>query len=320
MKTNFFNYIVILALSFYLFISCSNQTSKSKEIKGRISISGAFALYPLAVKWAEEFQKKYPEVKIDVSAGGAGKGMTDVLNGLVDIAMVSRDINKEETSKGAFEIKVTKDAVIPTANPQNPYIEQIKANGLTKKQFENIFVNKTINTWGKCYDNSNKSSINVYTRSDACGAAEMWAKYLGVKQENLKGTGVYGDPGMAEAVKKDKNGIGFNNIAFLYDAKTRKINQGITIIPLDIDSSGVIETNENFYYNLDSLRNAILQGRYPSPPARNLFFVTKAKPQNNVVVEFLNWVLTDGQKYVEEAGYINIPSDILNKEAKKITK
>ena len=41
-----------------------------------------------------------------------------------------------------------------------------------------------------------KEKINVYTRSDACGAAEMWAKYMGKKQEDLKGIGIYGDPGM----------------------------------------------------------------------------------------------------------------------------
>ena len=73
--------------------------SNSVESKGHITISGAWALYPMAVKWAEEFQKVYPGIKIDISAGGAGKGITDALSGSVDLGMVSRDINPQELQK-----------------------------------------------------------------------------------------------------------------------------------------------------------------------------------------------------------------------------
>ncbi len=43
----------------------------------------------------------------------------------------------------------------------------------------------------------------MYTRSDAAGAAETWAKYFGKKQEDIQGVAVFGDPGLALAVKKD---------------------------------------------------------------------------------------------------------------------
>ena len=64
--------------------------------------------------------------------------------------------------------------------------------------------------------------IHVYTRSDAAGAPETWAKYLGKKQENLQGIGVYGDPGLLDAVVKDPLGIGYNNLNYAYDPKTGK--------------------------------------------------------------------------------------------------
>ena len=44
-------------------------------------MSGAWALYPMAVTWSEEFRKIHPGVQIDISAGGAGKGMADCLTG-----------------------------------------------------------------------------------------------------------------------------------------------------------------------------------------------------------------------------------------------
>ena len=38
-------------------------------------------------------------------------------------------------------------------------------------------------------DEPGKSELHVYTRSDACGAAETWAVFLGKKQEDLLGSG-----------------------------------------------------------------------------------------------------------------------------------
>ena len=101
-----------------------------RELQGEIQLSGAFALYPMAVKWAEEFRKIHPKVRIDISAGGAGKGITDALAKVVDLGMVSRDIYPQELEKGAFPIAVVKDAVVPTINSNNPLIDQILATGL----------------------------------------------------------------------------------------------------------------------------------------------------------------------------------------------
>ena len=55
----------------------------SDFVQGTITVSGAFALYPMMVAWAEEYQNIHPGVRIDVSAGGAGKGMADTLGGAV---------------------------------------------------------------------------------------------------------------------------------------------------------------------------------------------------------------------------------------------
>ncbi|MCG2736746.1 MAG: substrate-binding domain-containing protein, partial [Candidatus Methanoperedenaceae archaeon] len=71
-----------------------------------IRVSGAFALYPMMLKWGEEYQKLHPNVKFDIQAGGAGKGLTDTLGGLVDIGMVSRKIAASEEEKGAYWISV----------------------------------------------------------------------------------------------------------------------------------------------------------------------------------------------------------------------
>ena len=108
-----------------------NYVSDDGKLHGKLSLSGAFALYPLAVEWADEFQKNNPDVRVDVSAGGAGKGMTDVLAGMVDFGMVSREVYPPEIEKGAVGFPSAKDAVVPTINAKNPALQAILAKGLT---------------------------------------------------------------------------------------------------------------------------------------------------------------------------------------------
>lgn len=311
---------VILTMSLF---SCNNGSNKSTDgkdsLSGTISISGAFALYPLTVRWAEEYQKLHPKVTINVSAGGAGKGMTDALSEMVDLGMFSKEVSDEEKQKGAWFVAVAKDAVLATINEKNPIMKDLKERGLKQNDFYEIFITGNYRKWGWLYKTANNSPINVYTRSDACGAAEMWAKYLkNKKQEDIKGIGVNGDPGVADAVRKDINGIGFNNIAYVYDINTRKKYQGIDVVPIDINSNGKIDKEEMVYETLDDIMNAIRDGIYPSPPSRALYFVSQGTPKKSLVRNFILWVLTDGQKYVNEAGYVKLSDERVKSEIEKL--
>jgi len=308
---------VFIALAILLATTFSSCSQKPKE--NNISISGAFALYPLTVKWAEEYQKLHPDVTIDVSAGGAGKGMTDVLSGMVDLAMFSRTVSSEEISKGAWSVAVSRDAVVPTLNSTNPYIETILNKGLTQQQFTDIYVSRKITLWNQLIPTAKPDKINIYSRSDACGAAEMWAKFLGSNQESLSGTGVFGDPGIADAVKSDKMGIGYNNVIYAYDTRSRQAYEGIKVIPIDLNGNGQIDEDENFYSTLDNIMKAIAEDKYPSPPARDLYLISKGKPAKKATVDFLNWILTDGQKFVHEAGYVQLKPEMVSEQKIKIS-
>jgi len=315
--------LLLVVAAFIIMLSgCKGKKANTNgKLEGTISISGAFALYPLAVKWADEFKKIHPDVKIDISAGGAGKGMTDVLSGMVDLGMVSRGINEAETAKGAWPVAVAKDAVLPTISDKNPLLAELQKKGMTRENLTQIFVTGKITSWYTSLqkvDAKGQGKINVYIRSDACGAGEMWGKYLGKNQEGLNGVGVFGDPGVSDAVKKDPLGVGYNNVIYVYDIKTRKYLPGISVIPIDVNENGKIDKEEDFYGTLDLLMAAIRDGRYPSPPARDLYFVTKGKLANPLVIEFMKWVLTDGQKYVNESGYVQLPDEKIKSELEKI--
>ena len=303
--------VVIASVGTYQYLA-------SQELTGTIQVSGAFALYPMMVKWAEEFQKIHPQVRIDVSAGGAGKGMTDVLGGLVDIAMISRQIYTEEINQGAVGVAVVKDAVIPAVNKDNPVLTDLLTKGITKQTFMNIWIFENVTTWGEVVGRPDVTAkINVYTRSDSCGAADTWALYFGKKQADLKGVGVYGDPGIAQAVQNDPLGIGYNNVNYAYDNSTDLPNTGLVMVPIDLNGNGQVDANESFYNTRTQLLGAISSGTYPSPPARDLYIVAKDEFKG-ITKEFVEWILKDGQQYVSETGYVTLSEERLTEELNKL--
>ncbi|MHB8138593.1 MAG: PstS family phosphate ABC transporter substrate-binding protein [Smithellaceae bacterium] len=300
---------------------CACNSKGEKDVpksgsQGTIRISGAWALYPMMIRWADEYKKMYPDCQIDVAAGGAGKGIAEALTGLVDIGMVSRDIKPEELQRGAKYVPVVKDAVFPVMNMNNRVVQEIMNQGLTKKQFIDLWIGGKTFTWGQLTRTKNDNPVHLFTRSDSCGAAETWAAYLGKHQENLKGVGVYGDPGITEAVKKDTLGIGYNNLNFAYDMKTGLPQKGIRIIPVDINENGRVDPEEDISTKEKAI-NAVRKGLYPSPPARDLNIVVKGQ-FSGAVREFVLWILKDGQKFVDEVGYIRLHDAQLQEAVLKV--
>ncbi len=276
----------------------------ASQLSGVISISGAFALYPMMTVWADEFHKLHPEVEFDVQGGGAGKGMTDTIAGAVDIGMISRSIKPEEEAQNIFWVSVTKDAVFPIISAENPLAQQILAKGISQEIFAKIYITGEITTWGEVIgDPSIPDEIHVFTRSDASGAAEQWARFGGGKaQEDLKGIGVNGEPSILDTVIKDPLAIGYGNLNSIFDLSNGNTVPGIIIPPIDIDKNGKADAVEIYKVKEDAF-NAVANGTYPSPPARFENLATLGKP-GGLTLAFIKWILTDGQQYLESAGFV----------------
>lgn len=296
-----------------LTISTSAQPLQAAELSGTLSLSGAWAIYPLAVKWGEVFQKLHPNVRLDISAGGAGKGMADALSGAVDIGMVSREVDKAEKAKGAYAIFIAKDGVFPVVSSKNPGVKQILENGISKKSFIAIFVNGRPLNWHQIAG-APAAPVHAYTRSDACGAASAWAATLGkYKQDDLKGIGVYGDPGLLEAVRRDPMGLGYNNLSYVF--RGDGVAPGVEVVPIDANRNGKVDPEERIDTR-DKAYREIASGRYPG--ARREFFVTKGKPKG-LARDFIEFALSDkGTKVLEEVGgYVPLSKDERSAEVGK---
>lgn len=273
--------------------------AQGKELEGTVTLSGAWAIYPTAVAWAEGFQKLHPKVRIDISAGGAGKGAADAIAGLVDIGMVSRDPDPAEIKKGIVPVYVLHDAVFPVVSDKNPVLEELLRKGIKKQTWIDVYVSGITTTWDQVVGRTVNKKIHVYTRSDSCGAAASWAKYTGnKKQEDLRGIGVYGDPGLLEAAKRDPVGIGYSNFSYVF-TREGTVVAGAKLVPIDSNENGAADSDE-VYENREAAIQAIRSGRYPAT-RKNYFFV-KGKPEG-LVKAFIEFALSrEGAEIVDEVG------------------
>jgi phosphate transport system substrate-binding protein len=308
MKKKLHKMLTILVLGTLVLSACGgtkpDPSGDGDSLSGIIAVSGAFALYPMMTVWADEFNKLHPDVQFDVQGGGAGKGVTDTLAGAVDIGMVSRDLKPEEEAKGAFWVSVTKDAVFPIISADNPVVADVLAKGISQETFAKIFITGEITTWGEVIGKpENTDEIHVYTRSDSAGAAEQWAKFGGGDaQDDLKGIGINGEPAMVDTVLKDPLGIGFGNLNSVFDLSNGNLITGVIVPPIDINGNGQADPEEVYTVKQDAFA-AVANGTYPSPPARFENLATKGKPTGLVLI-FIEWILTDGQQYLEQGGYV----------------
>ena len=291
-----------LAISVYALphgMVTAQQPAQEPHLSGTVTLSGAWAIYPTAVAWAQAFQQQHPKVRVNVSAGGAGKGAADVIARLVDIGMVSREPDPAELNKGITPIYVLHDAVFPVVSEKNPVLQELLRTGVTLQTWIGIYISGDITMWDQVVGRSSAKPIHVYTRSDSGGAAASWAKYLGGKQqEDLKGIGIYGDPGLLEAARRDPVSIGYANFSYVF-SREGPVIPGTRVVPIDANENGLADLDER-YETRDAAAEAIASGRYPAA-RKNYFFVMG--PPSELVKAFIGFALSDeGTEIVKTVG------------------
>jgi len=195
-------------------------------------------------------------------------------------------------------------------------VSDLLTRGVTQEILVKIFISGEYKTWGQVVGNQNiNDEIHVYTRTETCGAAEVWGMYLGGRQSDLIGDGRFGDSGIIRALAKDPLGIGFSNQIYAYGLGNTPPS-GVLILPIDLNGNNLADPDEI----LDTRKKAsaaVASGLYPAPPSRFLYLVTNKKP-DGVVKTFLEWILVDGQTFLERLGYVQLSSELLEASLQKI--
>lgn len=320
------NYVLALFLFLCLstILAChqhnyNNIEEKQDDLKGTIYISGAFALFPLIADLAYKFELDHPGVKIYVMPGSSNKGKGDAALHITDIGLYSKEAEMDYIRPLWF-MKIAKDGVVLATNAENPCMDILKKTGVTRKELYDIFISGKIDRWSDLPGIELSNKINLFTRSDASGGAAVWSSFIGGVQADLLGTGVYGDPGMLNAITGDMFSLGYFNLRYCFDPETRSRYKSLEIIPLDLNENGQLDPEEDFYESLDDMIIAIKNKTYPFPPARELYIICNQLPEDLPTVTFLIWILTEGQKYIEKEGYVKLDQDDILKELEKLYK
>lgn len=282
------------------------QKESKKDLKGQILIGGAYALYPLLGSLAEDFMQLHPDVKIEIERTASGEGTKGLIEGKYQLAMISSPLTEDEISAGIWEVPVAKDGVAPIISMSNPYFDQLLSQGIDPGEFIKVFTGDKPAVWGDLLGNNSRERIDVFSREEESGAATVWASFIYRSVSDLKGTRVTGDDAMIKSVGENPLALGYCNLSYAFDRNTGERTGNIQIVPVDLDYDNRIERKELTFRNLEEAHRSLWLGFYPDVLCRELTLGSMGKPSDEVIIEFIRYVLTEGQDVVKETGYCGL--------------
>jgi phosphate transport system substrate-binding protein len=234
----------------------------------------------LVPQLAEQFKAQHPGTAFNIAAEGSATGFAALIDKTAAIGMASRPAKPEEIANGkakGIDLKetiVAYDGIAVIVNTAN------SIKGLTKKQVEQIFTGE-ITDWSAVGGSGGK--ISVYTRNTSSGTYAEF-KELAMKKRDYAPDSqkLAGNEQIAQEVGKNPNGVGYVGLAYTKAS-------GIRVVPIDGASPS---------------KESVLAKSYPY--ARPTFFYTNGEP-TGVVKEFIDFTVgPDGQKIVEQVGFVPI--------------
>src|SRR4030042_414440 len=115
---------------------CGSNTVQAEEISGDLTLSGSTTVLPIAQEAADMFMDKNPNANVTVQGGGSSVGITNVLEGIVDIGDSSRELKDDEKGKGLMDYEIAYDVITVITNKDVP------VDNLSAEQVKGIFTGK----------------------------------------------------------------------------------------------------------------------------------------------------------------------------------
>jgi phosphate transport system substrate-binding protein len=293
-----YKYLASVIASALLLSGAQAQTKKIDDsVIGTLTYSGTRLTYPLVEGWIKEFNKKYPKITISVLPE---KGTTSA-----DLKVLAYTLAESEIKADEEYIVASNYAQLPISNSSNPALKEWSKTGLKESDLKHLYF-KTDSTTSS----NSHNKVTIYNRGRAVCAAKSFASHYGTSFSQSNGIGVNGDDRtLIEATKKDPNGITYNNLGFIYDLSTRKVIDGITVIPIDINENGKLDPEEDIYSNLDQLVGKLETGNVSAITVDKVNIVYK-KEKNAALALFLDFVKSPAcQKLNHQYGFLSPDTD-----------
>jgi phosphate transport system substrate-binding protein len=287
-----------MLLSTILFFSLLQLNAQSNDQQA-IKITGTKFPFDIMQKWIDEFSKIHPEVKFQLDKS--------IPLDSADLTIAAHRFNPGELKDDQAIVAVNRYAQLPIVNGNRPDLQTLQQKGFTQQDLKNIFfLNKENKT------DALNNPATIYKRDKNVCASRAFSESIMGDKKDIYGIGVTGDDrALSSAVKTDVTGISYNNLGFVYNIQTRKANDSLAIIPIDVNENGVIDNDEKNYATLDNILDFISRTNNLKIPQENVNIVINKDHIRKSALEFLNWVITEGQKYNRYYGFLDLNNSVV---------
>lgn len=306
-------------------------------VSAQTTLNGAGATfpYPMYSKWFSEYHKAHPEVQINYQSIGSGGGIRQVLAGTVDFGASDGPMTDEQLVQAKIKIlhiPTVLGAVVPAYNVSG-VTEQLK---FSPQVIADICLGKITNWNDKAIAADNPGvklpdkAIIVVHRSDGSGTNYIFTDYLAKVSSEWKdkvgkgtsvkwpvGMGGKGNEGVAGFIRGMDGAFGYVELIY---AVQNKIPYGSVKNAAGVWLKGSLEgataaaaSVKNMPADFRvSITNAPGKEAYPISSFTWLLIPTQSKDasKGKILVDFLNWMLTNGEKMTKDLDYAPLPETV----------
>jgi len=312
---------------------------------GQTTLSGAGATfpYPMYSKWFSEYPKSHSGVEINYQSIGSGGGIRQVTAGTVDFGasdMPMTDKQLQESKTKILNLPTVLGADVPAYNIPG-VTGEVK---FTPEVLAGIFLGK-ISKWNDKAITSANPGVNfpdkdiiVVHRSDGSGTTFIWTDYLSKVSPEWKsqvgsdtsvkwpvGLGNKGNEGVSGLIRQMSGSIGYveliyavqNNIPY---GSVRNSAGNFVKASLESVSAAAASAPKMPPDFRVSITNAPGKDAYPIASFTWLLIPLPSKDpaKGKILNDFLNWMVTDGQKMTGALSYAPLPDNVVAKEKEAI--
>jgi phosphate transport system substrate-binding protein len=308
--------------------------------KQQINGAGATFPYPIYSKWFSEYNKLHPDIEINYQSIGSGGGIKQLSNQTVFFGATDGPMTQDQILAApgkVLHLPTVLGGVVPIYNVPGVDAE-LKFSG---KVLADIILGKIAKWNDPAIASLNPgvklpgTDITVAHRSDGSGTTYIFVDYLSKVSPDFKqkvgvatavrwpvGVGGKGNEGVAGLVKQTPGTIGYVELIY---ALQNKIDYGSVqntegeFVRCSIDSVTAAAAVAAGKMPADfrvSITNAPGKGVYPisSFTWMLLYESPRDKAKSRIMMDFMKWALTEGQKYAKDLGYAPLPGNVVQLE------
>jgi phosphate transport system substrate-binding protein len=330
----------LLVLTAVLAPACSRGNAAGTESSPRVLVgAGATLPYPLYSKWAAEYARVDPTVRVNYQSLGSGAGIRQVSDGVVDFGATDEPMSEEQQKRSPTKlvhVPTTVGAVVFAFN-----VPGRRELALTGELAADIFLGK-VTRWDDERIRAQNSgvalpgeAIIVVHRADGSGTSAALTTYLARHNEAWKttvgagtsprfpvGVGAKGNEGVTALIKVTPMSIGYVELAY---AKQSELPTAAVKNPAGRLVAPTLDAVERAARSVSAaaatsdapivLLDAPDDGAYPIAAVSYVVVPADAhgRPSAEALAKFLWWAVHDGQGFARDLDYVALPAPLVTR-------